>query len=129
MAKDKYIGFQYPNIKEWDKIVDDSNFRTTSEIKRDMIASGNVGVGEKGLYDYDSEQKITKENVVSDIELALRNGKLDKADVQKLRELSDKSAQEEINQTKESKLLSDAEKASKNRTAAIDKMLEVNQDS
>ena len=65
--KDGFIGFQYPNIKEWPKIVDDTHFRTTSEIKRDMIASGNIGAGEKGLFDYELESRITPDNIISDV--------------------------------------------------------------
>lgn len=125
--KDNFIGFQYPNIKKWAKIVDDSHFRTTSEIKRDMIASGNIGSGEKCLFDYESESRITPDNIISDVELALRNGRLDKADVQVLREHFDNLSLESQKESSEKVALDKAEKASKNRTAKIDEILDVNQ--
>lgn len=125
--KAEFIGFQYPDIKKWPRIVDDTHFRTTSEIKRDMIASGNIGAGEKGLFDYDSEVKITPDNIISDVELALRNGRLDKADVQVLRDHFDNLSLESQKESVEKAVLDKAEKASKNRTAKIDEMLDVNQ--
>lgn len=112
----------------YDDIVDETNFKRSSEIKRDMVASGNIGAGERGIFDYQEGEQITKDNIISDVEIALRSGKLDKADVQKLRELADVEAVSTIRQKKESELLEQADKAQKNRTAKLDQQLGINQD-
>lgn len=126
--KSRYVSPVIPN-EDNERLVDDSNFKTTSERKRDMILSGNIGAGERGVYDYEADSKITKENLVSDIEIALRDGKLDKADVQKLLEIYKDKAVDDIKTEQEKSALEAEEKASKNRTAAIDKQLGIEPDS
>lgn len=114
-------------IVQYDDIVDTSHFKLSREIKRDMVASGNLGAGEQGVFDYKDGEKITKENAVTDTELLLRAGKLDKADVQKLRDLADKASVSDIQNQSEKQALAQAEKASKNRLAKMDEILDVNQ--
>lgn len=115
------------NIK-YDDIVDRSNFRTTAETKRDAIAVGKIGAGEKGIYDYEAGQEIPKgKERITEIELLLRNNKLDKADVQKLKELFDQKANKDITTESEKQALEAENQAAKNRTAALDKMLGTNQ--
>lgn len=115
--------------QEYDDIVDDSNFRRDSEKIRDMLVSGTVGSIEKGLYDYQEDEKITKDNVVSDIEIAIRSGQLDKADVQKLKEALDSKIVADKQEADDKQLLEAERQAQKNRTKALDKQLGVNQDS
>lgn len=113
---------------KYDDIVDTSNFMPSSEKKRNMIATGNIGAGEKGLYDYEPNTKVTKENSPTDVEIALREGKLDKADIQKLKEIY----QEQGKETIETETLKEADKqekqAKKNREKALDDRLGINQE-
>lgn len=116
-----------PTIK-YDDIVDDSDFKPSAERIRDNeFRSNGVAVDASNLlYDYE-EGKPIKEKV-SDIQLALRTGKLDKADVQKLNELLTKKMDKNVQDKKDSDLLKSEEQASKNRSKALDKLLDVNSD-
>lgn len=111
---------------EYDDIVDTSNFRLSSEIIRDKVASGNVGAGEQGIFDFQADEKVTKENMPTDVELALRSGKLDKADVQKLQKLYDDKAQSDVETERTKSALEAERKASKKRSDKVDEMLGVN---
>lgn len=111
----------------YDDIVDRSNFRSTAEIKRDMRASGKIGAGEKPIYDYQPGEKIEASKVVSELELLLRAGKLDKADIQKLREVFEADAKDSVESAKEAEKLKAQEEAQTNREKAIDEALGVNQ--
>lgn len=124
------VSFDYsiPPV-EYDDIVDTSHFRLSRDMKRDLVVSGNVGSGEQGLYDYQGDDKITKDNLVTDTELLLRSGKLDKADVQKLRDLADKSVSSDLEVKNAKAALDKAEQASHNRLAKVDEMLGVNESS
>lgn len=116
-----------PTIK-YDDIVDDSNFRSSAETKRDMIASGKIGAGEQGVYDYQENEKITSENLVSDVEIALRSGKLDKADVQKLQEMYAEKGADDVQSAREKQALEKENAKSKNRLKELDDKLGINQE-
>ena len=66
--------------QEYDDIVDDSDFKPSAERIRDNDFRGTASGADSGLYDYEAGKPIKEK--VSDVELLLRNGKLDKADVQ-----------------------------------------------
>lgn len=112
---------------EYDDIVDTSNFKLSSEKIRDKIATGNVGAGEQGLYDFKVDEKVTPENCPTDVEIALRNGKLDKADIQKLQEVYSDKAKDDVETERTKSALEAERKASKNRDKAVDDILGVNQ--
>lgn len=111
----------------YDDIVDRSNFRSTAEIKRDMRASGKIGAGEKPIYDYQAGETIKASDVISELELLLRAGKLDKADIQKLREVFEADAKESAESADTAAKLKAQEEAQTNREKAIDEALGVNQ--
>lgn len=117
-----------PGKLVYEDIVDDSDFKPTAEKIRDGAFSSNgSAVDANSLpYDYKANESIT--HLVDDVSLALRNGKLDKADIQRLNELvTDKMVKD--NQDKSAKdALKSAEKATKNREKALDNILNVNQD-
>lgn len=113
----------YSRSVKYDDIVDYSHFKPSSELIRDKIASDTVGAGDVGLYDFEAGVRITKDNDISDIELALRSGTLDKADVQKLQQLYSVAAKDSISEQKEKALLDKERRAQQNRTAALDKEL------
>lgn len=113
---------------DYDNIVDKSHFRTTAEIKRDAIAEGKIGAGTKGLYDYQEGEEIAEERArITELELLLRAGKLDKADVQKLKEMFNDKAEKDIAEKRTEEALKAENKAQKNRTEALDKILGTNQ--
>lgn len=112
--------------QEYDDIVDDSDYKPTAERIRDNDFRGGAGgATDEGLYDYDANKPINEK--VSDVELLLRNGKLDKADVQKLNENLDEMLTSQAEKARDKKLLEASEQASKNRTKALDEALGVNQ--
>lgn len=117
-----------PVIK-YDDIVDDSDFKPSAERIRDneFRSNGDAVDASNLLYDYEAGKPIKEK--VSDIQLALRTGKLDKADVQKLNELLTEKMDKNVQDKKDSDLLKSEEIASKNRSKALDKLLDVNQDS
>ncbi len=111
----------------YEDIVDRTNFRTTAETKRSMqIAEGKIGAGDKGLYDYEIGQEVPKEGRITDVELLIRNNKLDKADIQTLKKIYEEKANKTINEQQTQKKLEAEEKANKNRTEALDKILGTN---
>lgn len=113
----------------YDDIVDDSDFKPTAEQIRDNEFRSNGSALDPDSLQYDYEAgKVIKEKV-SDVVLALRNGKLDKADVQVLNEVLTNKLDKSSESKKEADILASEERASKNRTAALDKVLGVNQDS
>lgn len=112
---------------KYDDILDSSDFKPSRELIRDRSGS-NSGEIEQGVYDYKKGTKITKENIVTDVELALRNGKLDKADIQKMNEMLDQELSKQAETAKEKQELEKAEKATKNRQKKLDEMLDVNQE-
>lgn len=118
--------FSIPRV-EYDDIVDTSNFKLSSEKIRDKIATGNVGAGEQGLYDFKEDEKVTHKNCPTDVEIALRNGKLDKADIQKLQDVYSDKAKDDVETERTKSALEAERKASKNRDKAVDDILGVNQ--
>lgn len=112
----------------YDDIVDDSDFKPTAEKIRDQKFSSNGSAAELDSLPYDyPENQVIKEKV-DDITLALRNNRLDKADVQKLNEALTLTIDKQFKESKASSELKAAERASKNRTAALDAALGVNQE-
>lgn len=117
-----------PDIN-YDDIVDDSDFKPSAERIRDNQFRSNGSALDPDSLQYDYEAgKVIKEKV-SDVVLALRSGKLDKADVQVLNDAISNKLQQSVEDKKNSDILASEERASKNRTAALDKALGVNQDS
>lgn len=115
-------------VIEYDDIVDDSDFKPTAEKIRDQSFTSNGSSSDLDNlpYDYPANEVITEK--VDDITLALRNNRLDKADVQKLNEAITSTLDIQFKDHKVSSELKAAERASKNRTAALDAALGVNQE-
>lgn len=121
----KYYRPRRDMLIKYDDIVDRSNFVSTAEMIRSKRAPGNSGAGDKGLYDYEPNTVVTDENRISDVELLVRSGKLDKADVQKLAALRS----EEFKNENDKKLLEAEDKANKERQAKLDKLIDSDFDS
>lgn len=116
-------------IVVYDDIVDDSDFKPTAEQIRDNEFRSNGSALDPDSLQYDYEAgKVIKEKV-SDVVLALRTGKLDKADVQVLSEFLSNKLDKSVEEKKEADILASEERATKNRTLALDKVLGVDQDS
>lgn len=81
---------------EYDDIVDRSSFQPSAELKRtNRITSATPGGAQRPLYDFVDNSRSRTE-FLSDIEIALRDGKLDRADVQKLKELAQEQGATDI---------------------------------
>ena len=128
-SKSIYIDCSSDKSLSYDDIVDDSDFKPSAEKLRDnqFKSNGSVSDPSSFKYDYPAGQKITDK--VSDIVLLLRSGKLDKADVQRLNDEISQDLSKQFSDKRSKDELQKAEKASKNRTAALDEALGVNQDS
>lgn len=112
----------------YDDIVDDSDFKPTAEQIRDNDFRSNGSSSDPDSLQYDYEAgKVIKEKV-SDVVLALRNGRLDKADIQVLNESISNKLEQSVEDKKNADILASEERAAKNRSAALDKALGVNQD-
>lgn len=112
--------FKSPHFEQ---VTDTSDWKPTAEVKRDRIATNHAG-NDIGLYDSDKFSG-TEDDRPSDIELALRSGALDKADVQSLQEKVKANADKTV-QAKREKDALDAEAAkSKSRQAKLDEVLGV----
>lgn len=118
-----------PGKQTYDDIVDDSDFKPTAEKIRDnnFSSAGSATDPSTLPYDYPANKEVS--NLVDDVTLALRNGKLDKADIQKLNDLVTDKLVSDNHTHAEKTALEEAEKAIKNREKALDNLLAVNQDS
>lgn len=125
----RQVSFSLIPDVDYDDIVDDTDFRPTAEQIRDneFRSNGSAIDPDSLQYDYDAG-KVIKEKV-SDVVLLLRNGKLDKADVQVLDEVLKNKLEKSVQDKRDADVLASEELAAKNRTAALDKVLGVDHDS
>lgn len=116
------LTFVYQSPK-FEQVTDVSHWKPSAEVKRDRIATNTSG-NDIGLYDSDRFSG-TEDDRPSDIELALRSGTLDKADIQSLQEKVKAEADKTV-QAKREKDALDAEAAkAKSRQAKLDEVLGV----
>lgn len=93
---------------DYDTIVDRSDFKRGQEKERAARLTADTGSTVNGVYDFPDGQ-FDEKKAPTDIELAVRNGKLDKADVDTLKRLQvDQAEKESAQAAKDSE---DAQKA------------------
>lgn len=105
----------------YDSIVDSSKYRPDSDVIRDFLAKGasnGAAVG-RGIYDYNSKDDLKPDNMVTDIELALRSGQLTLAEVSDLQRQANAAAEKQVSDAKDKKVKEAKEKMSE----AVDKAL------
>lgn len=102
----------------YDDIVDKTEFRPDSENVRSARASGGAMSG-GGLYDFPDGVVPDSDGVTKEI-IALRNGKLDKAEVQALKDQTDKALKNAVSEAKEKKLLEQKEALIEARQSYLD---------
>lgn len=112
------LDFKNPEASYYDDIVDRTDFRPDSETLRGYKLSNGAGITDSGNYDY--PQGDTSHDTVTPELIALRNGRLDRAEVQKLAEATDKALKETADLAKKEKLQADEEALSKARQAYLD---------
>lgn len=117
------------DIPKQDDIVDKSNYRPSSETKRDMQATGKVGAGDKGVYDFASGVMVTDDNKFTTVELLLRQGRLQRADVEDLKRKFQAKADSDARDAKARAAVEEAQKANVDRQAKMDAMIEELSDS
>jgi len=97
----------------YDDIVDRSSFRPDSEQVRQFHLSGSGSVGQP-VYD-DSD------NLPTDLEVAIRSGKLDKAEISQLQQIKADEIDKSVTKAKKIKAIKEAEDVSKARQDYLDK--------
>ena len=103
----------------YDDVVDKSDFRPDADVVRSALSSGSVSsVGE---YDF-KDGKVPKDYEPSQVILDLRNGRLDKADVQKIKQSLDKDIAVETAKNAEKNELEKADKILKARQTHLDEL-------
>lgn len=101
------------NIK-YDKVVDYSSFRPDREQVRAFHATGQ---GSTSQPVYDDEKHMP-----SEIEVEIRSGKLDKAEISQLQQIKVKKAEEAISDTEKAVAEKEAAKLEKARQEHLDKV-------
>ena len=116
--------FEYLNDSTdyYDDILDKSEFRPDCETIRGLKLSVGAGVTNKGLYDY-PEGVIPDNDTLTPEIIALRDGKLDKADVQKLAEQADDALKESISIADKEKAQAEKDALNNARQAFLDEQL------
>lgn len=103
----------------YDDIVDRSNFHPDEDLLR-SVSKGQVSMN-VGSYDYDDDKvPFSDKDTVSPVIVALRNNKLDKADVQKLKQDIEKLSSQESSAAIEKKNLEKLDKINKSRQDYLD---------
>ena len=109
------LDFELPhngNVK-YDKVVDDSQFRPDSEQVRAFQLTGS---GSSGSPQYDENPEA-----VTDLELKIRSGKLDKAEISQLMQKKKEELKESTSDLKAEKLQKEIEAENKARQDYLDK--------
>lgn len=104
-----------------EEIVDKSDYRPDTEDTRAKRLTSFVADSSDGLYDYPEGFKDDLPIVSSEV-IALREGRLDKADVQRIRSELQETANKDLADAKAKEALDEAERVSKARTEYLDKM-------
>lgn len=106
----------------YDDIVDRSNFHPDEDLLR-SVSKGQISMN-VGSYDYDSDKvPFSDKDTVSPVIVALRNNKLDKADVQKLKQDMEKLSKDESSSALEKKNLEKLDKINKSRQDYLDSVM------
>lgn len=131
MKAKRYSDFVNPNGKDfslglskvnYDDIVDRSNFHPDEDLLR-SVSKGQVSMN-VGSYDYDDDKvPFSDKDTVSPIIVALRNNKLDKADVQKLKQGMEELSNKESSSAIEKKNLEKLDKINKSRQDYLDSVM------
>ncbi len=103
----------------YDDVVDKSEFRPDADVVRSALSSGSVST--VGEYDF-ADGKIPDGYEPSQVILDLRNGRLDKADVQKIKQSLDKDFAVETAKNAERKEIEKADKILKARQTHLDEI-------
>ena len=102
-----------------EEIVDKSDFRPDSEETRAKRLTSFAPDGNDGVYDYPDGYKDDSPTVSAEI-IALREGRLDKADVQRIKSELEETANKDLADAKAKEALEQAEAVSKARTEYLD---------
>lgn len=104
----------------YDAIVDRSDFKKGQDKERAMRLLGDTGgTPTNGVYDF-PDGKISKENTPTPLQLSLRTGRLDKADIDAIARVQRKAAQDEVKDNLDKKRQKDRETVEAARQSFID---------
>ncbi|QCS37478.1 hypothetical protein [Tortoise microvirus 107] len=120
------VGWRAPPAVIYDDIVDDSDFKRVQDENRIARLTHDTGSSTAGVYDFDESR--TNFDSVTTIQLAIRSGKLDPADIDTLkRELEGVAKREAESIAAKQEATRDLQ-ALKARNRAIDKVLDISRD-
>ncbi|QCS37132.1 hypothetical protein [Tortoise microvirus 58] len=120
------IGWCSPPAVSYDDIVDDSDFKRVQDENRITRLTHDTGSSTSGMYDFDGVK--TNLDSVTDIQLAIRSGKLDPADIDTLKRELEIVAKQEAESIAAKQEAEKDLRALKARTSAIDKVLDISRD-
>lgn len=122
--KDKFV---IPSVLEYDDVVDRTDFKIGQDAARNQRIGDSGGSLGDGLYDFGDGQKPDI-NKISNAEIALRSGALDKSDVDQLAKMMRKAAQIEIDENTQKQIEKEKEDLQNARQSFIDKQTGFNQE-
>ena len=122
--KDKFV-FQSTIV--YDDIVDRTDFKIGQDSARNQRIGDTGGSLGDGLYDFGGDKKPQIDSI-SNAELTLRSGALDKADVDTLSRVMKKAAQMEVDENVKQKLAKEKQDLNDARQSFIDKQTGFNQE-
>lgn len=108
----------------YDEVVRKDNFRPDSETIKDFNASGMSSGSGKGVFDFDDGKNHSFDEVSSEL-IALRENKLDKAEIEIVKQSLKNKANSEVKSNSDKEAFDKAEKVAKARNEAIDSILGV----
>lgn len=117
-----------PVRTEYDNVVRKDSFRPDSETVKDFNASGMSKGSGSGLYDFEDPESRDF-NSVSIPLIALRENKLDKAEIDSLKQLYKDKANSEVKSNSEKAEFEKASKVAKARNEVMDSILGIDSES
>lgn len=107
----------------YDKIVDDSDFKRSLELERNarIVSQGQGAQAVGGVFDY-PDGGIDDKKTPSSLELELRSGRLDKADIDTISRVVDDVAKKEKSDSDDKKKSDSRKKVSDARQAHMDSL-------
>lgn len=108
----------------YDNVVRKDSFRPDAENVKDFNASGMAKGSGTGLYDTDTKENL-KHGDVSQAIIALRENKLDKAEIENLKNAFKNKANSEVKENNDREEFEKASRIAKARNEAMDSILGV----
>lgn len=124
--KDSFIS---PVDINYDKVVDTTDFKRSQDTERNALLTGDTGGSvQSGVYDFEDGNKVDMAKFPSDTILALRSGRVDKADVDTILRAQKENAENEVSDSLSAKQKEDIQKINAARQKFMDNEIGFNPD-